>query len=385
MATPSRITIQLRQESLFELVNKLDEGLLKIPEHQRAFVWSNAKGELLMESLMEGLPLPSILVSASRGDPYETLEDGLQRLTTVSRCRKDQIKIPSSDGTLRKFSELSQIERERLESYQITVICYKNATQEQRIRIFDRFQNGAALTTGERYHAIASLSPLVTYVKQTIMTKGQGLHDRGSEVWGMRGGEDKKRKDLTSAVALVLGLAHGPEEITKKYDYIVEHNLLTKPFDEAGVTKDLERIIEIYEEVDRLKPIIGRKNKNDQWNLGTTLGYIAYSLSHAIRMKHESNPVKIPKFQDVYKPNSLAKQPEVWAKLKKGWIDFLIKVREDRQILHRTLHADVAAARFWELKRWKTGYLRVFEPTNPILPICSLAEENDSEETDSED
>lgn len=57
------------------------------PSYQRADVWANAEAQLLIESVLRGIPLPSVILlktNTDDGDQYEIV-DGKQRLTSLLR------------------------------------------------------------------------------------------------------------------------------------------------------------------------------------------------------------------------------------------------------------------------------------------------------------
>lgn len=69
--------------SVGELVNMYRDGELIInPEYQRLFRWKNEQKANLVDSLLLGIPLPSIFVS-QRDDGRWELIDGLQRVSTI--------------------------------------------------------------------------------------------------------------------------------------------------------------------------------------------------------------------------------------------------------------------------------------------------------------
>lgn len=69
--------------SIGELVNLYKDGELEInPAFQRFFRWSESQQVRLIESILLGIPLPSIFV-AQREDGVWDLVDGLQRLSTI--------------------------------------------------------------------------------------------------------------------------------------------------------------------------------------------------------------------------------------------------------------------------------------------------------------
>ncbi|MBD2551260.1 DUF262 domain-containing protein [Microcystis elabens FACHB-917] len=69
--------------SIGELTNMYREDELIIrPEFQRFFRWSNTQRSRFVESLLLGIPVPSIFVSQAEGGKWELI-DGLQRVSTI--------------------------------------------------------------------------------------------------------------------------------------------------------------------------------------------------------------------------------------------------------------------------------------------------------------
>lgn len=69
--------------TITELSNLYLEGVLQIqPEFQRLFRWSQEQKSRLIESILLGIPLPSLFVSQSDAGKWE-LVDGLQRVSTI--------------------------------------------------------------------------------------------------------------------------------------------------------------------------------------------------------------------------------------------------------------------------------------------------------------
>ena len=358
----SRVRVSFSTKTLYSIIQQRQEDEIIIPEHQREYCWNESRKDKFIQSVLRGFPCPAILLGEHRIDK-PSLEDGNQRITTAMKYRNDEF---ASNGKL--FSQLSVREQDWFDTYPISVVSYSNATQEDRIQIFDWHQNGAPLSTGERYHAHAS-TPMITFVKNTLFTPG-GLHDRAVPIWGARNGTDKRRKWLQDAVALITGLAHGAVHMTKVYDRMIANNFLTKAFDADGVTRDLQRILEIFEAADAVHRVQGWTARH--WDAGNFVGYIAYSLSHKARVTYEETQASLPvaervAYDEKHRPNSLAQDPDEWNRLKTGWVNYMCKIRRDisrpfKSLLERDLHRDLNNGRNWSLSRWRSGYMRVFEP-----------------------
>lgn len=55
------------------------------PTYQRDFVWSNADSQMLIESILRGIPLPSIILARASTNQRYQIVDGKQRLTAILR------------------------------------------------------------------------------------------------------------------------------------------------------------------------------------------------------------------------------------------------------------------------------------------------------------
>lgn len=66
-----------------QLVGMFQENTLQIsPEYQRHFVWDSTRQSQLVESILLGIPVPSLFMATNKDFSWEVV-DGLQRLTTL--------------------------------------------------------------------------------------------------------------------------------------------------------------------------------------------------------------------------------------------------------------------------------------------------------------
>jgi hypothetical protein len=83
------------QMSVGEIVSMYETREIKIdPEFQRLFRWNNGQKSRLIESLLLGIPLPSIFVFEKEDSSWELI-DGLQRISTILEFMG---KLRSPDG-----------------------------------------------------------------------------------------------------------------------------------------------------------------------------------------------------------------------------------------------------------------------------------------------
>lgn len=84
--------------SIGELLNLYKDQELDIhPEFQRIFRWSVQQKSRLIESLLLGIPLPSIYVSTNDEGIWEVI-DGVQRLSTIFEFM-GELKGPGSEDS----------------------------------------------------------------------------------------------------------------------------------------------------------------------------------------------------------------------------------------------------------------------------------------------
>jgi hypothetical protein len=65
------------------LINRFDRGDIYRPDFQRAFVWKLPQASRFVESILLGLPIPSVFLYKEEDTQQHLIVDGLQRLTTL--------------------------------------------------------------------------------------------------------------------------------------------------------------------------------------------------------------------------------------------------------------------------------------------------------------
>lgn len=354
---------QIRSVSIKQLVHQLQNGELIIPEHQRNFVWTETTKSLFIDSLLKSYPCPSLLIYEERGNPL-SLEDGSQRVRTLKEYIVDETFGASSEPrnpTIQKikYSDLTEIQQFKLNNLNLPVIFYDNATQTERITIFDRFQNGSPLNVGERFHSL-SYTTLIKFTIDTILTPSKGFHDRIIQIWGNRLVKDPNpKKDvrygtLTNAISIVAGCAHGIKYISKKYEDIRE--IIALDINIPQTLDILETLIKIYERAKELHPYTGKTIPNYQWLVGNFTGYMIYSLK---------------------------KYPNNWDNLITLWSNYLVSFYRElcKTFLAETIFLDLPKTRTWNEHRWEIGYRNVLDNrrVQGVQNTSDFVSESDSE------
>ncbi len=168
--------------SIGELTNLYKDGeLLVRPEFQRFFRWTPTQKSRLVESLLLGIPLPSIFVSQSEGGKWE-LVDGLQRVSTILELQgelrdtdgktlpplvlKGTTFLPALEGRQWESEEeaksLSQALRLDIKRTKIDLkIIKRESSPQAKYDLFQRLNNyGSRLTAQElRAALLVAVSP----------------------------------------------------------------------------------------------------------------------------------------------------------------------------------------------------------------------------------
>ena len=151
--------------SFRELISMYDEEELVKPELQRKYVWSKIEASRFIESLLMGLPVPSIFLAKSGS--RQLIVDGYQRIMTVydfvsrgvfsgdnTKFRLSNTEKINKRWRNKTFLELSQDEQRKLRSTTIHAIVFEQKHPENddtsMYQIFERINaSGKTLTPQE--------------------------------------------------------------------------------------------------------------------------------------------------------------------------------------------------------------------------------------------
>lgn len=144
--------------SFRELITMYDEDELLKPELQRYYVWDKPEASRFIESILLGLPVPSIFLANTKDDK-KLIIDGYQRIMTVfdyvkkGVWRKDgkTFKLSNTDKINERyrgkaFSELAEQDQRRIRSTTIHAIVFEqkapNDNDTSLYQVFERINTG---------------------------------------------------------------------------------------------------------------------------------------------------------------------------------------------------------------------------------------------------
>lgn len=136
-----------------ELITMYEENELLKPELQRKYVWDKKEASRFIESILLGLPVPSIFLALTK-DEDRLIIDGYQRIMTIydyvrGVYSKDNkvFKLANSDLINERwrgkaFSELSQTDQKKIKNTTIHAIIFKQISPKENdtsyYQIFER-------------------------------------------------------------------------------------------------------------------------------------------------------------------------------------------------------------------------------------------------------
>lgn len=126
-----------------------DENEIYVPEYQRDFVWDENRQSKMIESIMLGLPIPSIFIAEDSNGRFEIV-DGSQRIRTLSAYLHDELTLKGLKKitTLNKtnFSSLDISRQRKFKNTALSIIVLaETASEEMRNDLFERINKGADL------------------------------------------------------------------------------------------------------------------------------------------------------------------------------------------------------------------------------------------------
>lgn len=167
--------IPASNDQIIQLYNKLEaEQLDPSPDFQRKLVWRKQHKYAFIETILQNYPFPEVYIAPGKIDTTEfkineLIVDGQQRLTTIQNYINGHDVFALEKIPIKKFSELTEIEKKDFLSYYVSVRYLKNANKEQIKEIFKRINSTEySLNATERLNAQWGESEFVCFAKQLV-------------------------------------------------------------------------------------------------------------------------------------------------------------------------------------------------------------------------
>lgn len=124
-----------------------DEGdIIPNPDYQRDYVYNDKQASKLVESILMGIPIPTVYFSEEDDGTY-TVIDGQQRITSFVRFLKNEFRLTGlmelSSLNGKYYKELDKAIQKKLRSSSLRAICLLKESKELKYEIFARLNQGA--------------------------------------------------------------------------------------------------------------------------------------------------------------------------------------------------------------------------------------------------
>lgn len=167
--------------------------LYRIAECNRDFVWSPALREGFVRSILNGEPLPALVLCNNE------LIDGGNRATTMWLYHNNKFKVDDN-----KYDDLTFEQQATWRQCAIPVTLIEGATEEEKADYYEKFNQGVILTFGQKLEnrknrpIVAAAFSLIGYHPNT-----SPLHDLIRKTWSPRIGNGKARTEVTFAYKVI--------------------------------------------------------------------------------------------------------------------------------------------------------------------------------------
>lgn len=231
----------------------------KISDLNRDFVWPMFMQVALIVSILQGLPIPQIFICNNE------ILDGGQRSTTIHRYMNGEFAV-TFNGVELYYADVcaDRVLNRKWLTYNVSILNVSGATPEQRAQMYEDFNKGVRLTTGQKLFARTTF-PLVAMAMALLNRADTAvfvLRALLSRVWKSSWNTTKTLTELTFSYQILAASLFGPEYFEVKFTTVVE--LVTSKSD-ADINNNMNKLANILEAFDRADPdnTVARRIKSD--------------------------------------------------------------------------------------------------------------------------
>jgi hypothetical protein len=268
------------------IVEKVKMGTIYLdPPYQRAPVWSNALKMGLVNSILMGYPIPSILLleKYTCGKKIYVCIDGKQRCCAIRDFINDKFKI-KIDGNTLNYSLMADDMKLEFSNHMLSVAIIEGLREDEECKVFERINRSVALSSGELVETYLT-SPLLK-ARDAMFSDNSVERKTLEKYWGAlkNRDKDKRKKVSVNLLSIVCGLAIGEEFITKSFPKLQAP--LETIDDEAWSKHDqtfkenTAILLRCWKKIEDTKIVLPEswKRGNRMWTVGFIIGYQIYSI-----------------------------------------------------------------------------------------------------------
>ena len=246
------------------------EKSIHIHRRNRAFVWNDKMVMNLFDSIMKGYVILQLVCCSVMYDRVQRREimDGGNRLTAFWLILNNRVK------------ELTEEERIKVRSFQITLIVMYDMSSHQIREQFSRLNICKKATSGQLYQMSHDDSPLVQEAILFITDISYPCRERCVAIFS----DFFTQKDtdtssiLENVVGIISGTLNGVYYITTKFDTQEKYVEDSEPIDREKFLETFEIVLEIFENANETLTLDKKLDKKKQFTLGNFIGPILYDI-----------------------------------------------------------------------------------------------------------
>jgi hypothetical protein len=188
-ANQRRLITSTLDFSVSTIADYLDNGVIRIPEYQRRYIWTGAKPSRLIESLVIQCPIPVIYLNRAADETLEVI-DGNQRFTTIRRFLANEFTLkgltafPELVGS--DYSSLDPRIKRHIANRTLRCIIIEKETHPQiKFDVFERLNSGSMPLSAQElrnglYHgplmkSLEKLAKVKHFVSMTGLSRDQRM------------------------------------------------------------------------------------------------------------------------------------------------------------------------------------------------------------------
>lgn len=174
---------------------------LRIPDHQRFYIWGESNQVALIDSIMKNSPLPLMVFTEQFIGSSTTwfVQDGQQRLITMQKYMMGEFA-----WNTKRYADLEEDDRLNFLSYKVTCEIIQNPTTDQIAEIFERLNCGKPLTDNDKFWNRRE-SHAVSFALTELMHHPE-LEDHFKK-YGGKVGAGKSRSQLSDIIGAVVAIS----------------------------------------------------------------------------------------------------------------------------------------------------------------------------------
>mgnify|MGYP001072183203 CR=1 FL=1 len=123
-----------------------DGDIIPQPDYQRDYVMDDKRASKLVESLLMGIPIPTVYLCEENDGTYSVI-DGQQRMTSFVRFLNNDFALKGLEELVelngKKFKDLDKVYQRTLKSSSLNSIILTKESQELKYEIFARLNQGS--------------------------------------------------------------------------------------------------------------------------------------------------------------------------------------------------------------------------------------------------